>query len=82
MIDLTNEQKSLIVTALRSFMSETLDVELGTFESEDLLDFVNQSIGPLYYNRGLLDAQTQLSLRVEGLIDAISELEKPSPFGR
>ena len=82
MIDLTNEQKSVIVNALCSFMSDSLNVELGTFESEDLLDFINKSIGPLYYNRGILDAQTLLSLRVEGLVEAMSELEKSSPVGR
>ena len=63
-------------------MADSLDTDLGTFESEDLLEFINSSIGPLFYNRGVLDAQAMLTQRVEYLVEAMSELEKSTPFDR
>jgi len=82
MIDLSPDQKELITTELRRFLNEELDQDLGTFEAMDLLDFLTEKIAPLYYNRGLLDAQTVLSKQSDALIEAVALLEKPSQLER
>ncbi len=82
MIEFSSEQKELITNELRRFVNEELGQDVGTFEAMDLFDFVSESIGPMFYNRGLLDAQAVLSKRIDAVTEAISELEKSSKLER
>lgn len=59
------------------YFDEELDQKLGQFDAEFLLDFFTRSIGPYYYNRGIFDAQAVLENRIENVVEAIYELEKP-----
>jgi uncharacterized protein (DUF2164 family) len=43
------------------------------------LDFISKELGCYFYNRGLYDAQTVLSGRVEEISDAMLALEKVEP---
>ena len=45
--------------------------------SQQFRDFFADEIGNYFYNRGLLDAQTILQDRVDNILEAITELEKP-----
>jgi len=82
MIEFSSDQKELITNELRRYLNEEMGADLGTFEAMDLFDFVAENIGPMFYNRGLLDAQAVLSKRIDAVTEAISELEKPSKLER
>jgi uncharacterized protein (DUF2164 family) len=41
-----------------------------------LLDFIAREVGPVFYNRGLYDAQAVLAARIEDVNEAIYGLEK------
>jgi uncharacterized protein (DUF2164 family) len=57
-------------------MSRELDVDLGQFDADFLLDFISKEMGNLYYNQGLYDAQTVLAANMDSLTDAIYQLEQ------
>ena len=57
-------------------MEQELDIELGQFDAEFLLDFVSKEMGATFYNQGIYDAQALLQSKIETLSDAFYELEK------
>lgn len=69
-------QKEQLIQKLQKYMSRELDVELGQFDADFLVDFISKEMGSLYYNQGLYDAQTVLADRVDSLTDAIYQLEQ------
>ena len=81
-IRFTPEQKAQLVERLRDYLAAEHEIELERFPAEFLLDFVTETFGPLWYNRGLLDARTLFESRVESVGEAIVELERPTPFVR
>ena len=60
--------------------TEELKQKIGQFDAEFLLDFMAQELAAYFYNRGLYDAQTLLSDKVEDLQDLIYQLEQPTEF--
>jgi uncharacterized protein (DUF2164 family) len=69
-------QKEQLIQKLQKYMCRELDVELGQFDADFLLDFISKEMGSLYYNQGLYDAQAVLADRVDSLTDAIYQLEQ------
>ena len=76
MMQFSKQERESLCETLKSYMAEELDRELGQFEVEFLLDFISDNLGAYFYNRGLYDAQTVLSGRIDELNDAILALEK------
>lgn len=74
----SREEKEQIVKKVETYFSTELDQEIGNFEAEFLIDFFADEIGAYFYNRGLNDAQTLFSEKVEELGYTIQELEKPT----
>ncbi|MFT5895100.1 MAG: hypothetical protein ACI8VW_001973 [bacterium] len=55
---------------------------IGQFPTRFLLDYFSEKVEVYFYNRGLLDAQAVLDVRMESLGEAIFELEKTTAFLR
>lgn len=76
----STETEQLVVKIQRYFEQE-LDQDLGQFDAEFLLDFFSKEVGAYFYNRGLFDAQTVVSAKLEHvsemLEEGINEIEKP-----
>lgn len=77
-IQFSKEQKAELVAKLRAYFDSELNQELGQFDAEFLLDFLARELGPRYYNRGLHDAQALLQSRIDDVMEAIYEIEKPA----
>jgi uncharacterized protein (DUF2164 family) len=75
-IEFSPQQKVMLVEKLQKYMSKELDVELGQFDADFMLDFISKEMGSIYYNQGLYDAQAVLTDKVDSLTDAIYQLEK------
>ncbi len=82
MIKFTKEETEILTRKVQLYFNDELDQKIGQFPAQFLLEFFTEEIGPYYYNRGLLDAQTVLEARIEGVTEAIYELEKPTELSR
>jgi len=80
-IKFTKEEKSILVDKLKVYFEEELNLEMGQFDCDFLLDFISTEIGSYYYNRGLSDAQSIVLGKMEDLSDAFYEIEQPTSFG-
>lgn len=79
-IDFSIAEKEIMVSKLKSYFSTELNQDIGGFDAEFLIDFFEQEIGILFYNKGLRDAQSIISTKVEEIVDTIYEIEKPVGF--
>jgi uncharacterized protein (DUF2164 family) len=78
-IDFSKEEKADLVERLQKYFAVEFDQELGSFEAQFFLDFISQTIGPFYYNRGIYDAQALLQDQLEQVGESIYQLEKMPP---
>ena len=74
-IEFSAEQKAALCQQLKTYVAEELDHEIGQFESEFLLDFITERIGPHFYNKGVADAGAVVASRFEDLTHALYEIE-------
>lgn len=79
-IEFSKEEKEIITKKIQLYFSEELNQEIGQFDSQFLLDFFSEKLGPYFYNRGLYDAQTILESKMENISEAIYEIEKITEF--
>jgi uncharacterized protein (DUF2164 family) len=75
-IEIEKHTRDVMVQALSRYLKAELDVEVSGFDAQFLLDFIAETMGPLFYNQGLYDAQTVLRDRLEQAADAVLALEK------
>ena len=76
-IELSKDQKQRVVGKVKVYFSEELQMDIGGFEAEFLIDFFAKEIGGYFYNRGLFDAQQVFTEKIEDLGYSLQELEKP-----
>jgi uncharacterized protein (DUF2164 family) len=81
-IKFSPEERDVIARRIQAYFTEEMDQKIGQFDAGFLLDFFSEEIGPYFYNRGLLDAQAILELRMQDIENAIYELEKPTLVSR
>ena len=75
-IKFTTEEKESLIPKIKMYLSEELDVEIGNFDAEFLLDFFSEEVGPYFYNRGIKDSLDMLDTRMEEVKESIYVLEK------
>ena len=76
-IKFSKEEKEQIIPKIKMYLSEQLNVEIGNFDAEFLLDFFSEEVGSYFYNRGLNDAIDMLDARMDEVKESIYVLEKP-----
>ncbi|HCH75282.1 MAG: 1-(5-phosphoribosyl)-5-((5-phosphoribosylamino)methylideneamino)imidazole-4-carboxamide isomerase, partial [Pseudomonas sp.] len=52
------------------------ELELGSFEAQEVLDLFAREIAPLYYNKAIFDVQSHLKERFESIESDLWALEK------
>jgi uncharacterized protein (DUF2164 family) len=73
---LSAEQEREACVALKRFMVERFELELGSFEAAEVLELFAREIAPHYYNRAIFDVQTHLKERFESIESDLWALEK------
>jgi uncharacterized protein (DUF2164 family) len=63
------------VEALKAYLLDELDLEVGSVAADALLEFVATDLMPLAYNQAIADVQARLSTRVDEL--AVDLFEAP-----
>lgn len=66
-IELTREDRAEAIASIERYFRENLDTPLGNVAAGGLLGFFVEEIGPLIYNRAVLDVQERLQARVSEL---------------
>ena len=65
-----------MATAIQDYMQDELDVEIGQFDSEFLIDFITEKLGPIYYNKGVEDAKSLVERRMLEVSEELYEIEQ------
>ncbi|MGI6005597.1 MAG: DUF2164 domain-containing protein [Christensenellales bacterium] len=73
-IELPKAQKAEAAGYLKRYLQENFELEIGGLEAEVFLRGVTENIGLYYYNKGIRDAYSLVSERVEDLF-ALTKLE-------
>jgi len=76
-IELSKPAHDALAKAVSGYLKEQLDLEVEGFDAVFLVDFIVETMGPVFYNQGLADAQAIIKGRLEAITDAIYEIEKP-----
>ncbi|EDK30122.1 hypothetical protein VSWAT3_02746 [Vibrionales bacterium SWAT-3] len=75
-IQLDSKQKSELTQTLQKYLQDELDVELGQFDTEFLVDFISKKFGAVYYNKGIEDAQKVMERKMLDISDELYEIEQ------
>ena len=73
---LDGAQEQAAVQLLKRFLDERFELQLGSFEVQELLDLFAREIAPQYYNKAIFDVQTHLKDRFESIESDLWALEK------
>lgn len=77
-IEFTSQQKQAMASALQAYMEQELDVEIGQFDADFMLDFITEKFGPAFYNQGIKDAQVIMERKMLDISDELYEIEQLS----
>ncbi|MGF1756018.1 DUF2164 domain-containing protein [Vibrio makurazakiensis] len=75
-IELDKKQKQTMTEALQTYLQDELDVEVGQFDADFLVDFISKKFGAVYYNKGISDAQQVMERKMLDISDELYEIEK------
>ncbi len=76
-ITFSREQTQRMTGKLQDYLRRELDIDLGDFDAEFLLDFFAKELGGYYYNQGMSDALAVIEEKMESVTDALTWLQKP-----
>ena len=75
-IELDSQSKQEIVEQVQKYLHDELQIELGGFDAQFLVDFFAEHLGCYYYNQGLADALKTFEAKIEEFSDLVFQLEK------
>ena len=75
-IQLDDERKAKMMTAIQRYFAENLDQQLGELGAQLLLEFFLRELGAPVYNQAIRDAHDFLE---EKLVDLSGEFYEPEP---
>jgi uncharacterized protein (DUF2164 family) len=76
-IELDKATVETLARQIATYLRDELEVEVAPFDAVRMIDFLSERLGPHYYNQGLTDAQSVLKARMDSIVEAIDEIEKP-----
>jgi uncharacterized protein (DUF2164 family) len=75
-LTLDSAQEQAAQQIIKRFLEDRFELELGSFEAQEVLDLFAREIAPLYYNKAIFDVQTHLRERFESIESDLWALEK------
>lgn len=76
-LELNLDEREHLARLVQQHLDSELDVELGRFEAEALVELLIKDLGAVFYNKGLLDAQAVFSKSLDQVQEEIYALEMP-----
>ncbi|RJG13063.1 DUF2164 domain-containing protein [Pseudomonas cavernicola] len=75
-LSLEAAQKTAAVAAIKDFLEERFELQLGSFEAQEVLDLFTREVAPLFYNKAIADVQAHLADRFLSIESDLWALEK------
>ncbi len=75
-IEISREEKTKVAEQLQSYCADELDIDVGQFDAEFIVDHIAQSLGKVIYNQALTDVQQVLDRKFMDINDELYQLEK------
>ncbi len=69
----TKEQTDDFKKTLNEYFQQELEFDLSNLQADLLLDFLNEKIGPHYYNQGITDSIKTIKEKSDDLLFLIKE---------
>jgi uncharacterized protein (DUF2164 family) len=66
-IEIPKQARTDAIASIQRYFQENMSEPIGELSAGLLLNFFIEDIGPAIYNRGVVDAQTRMQLRVADL---------------
>jgi len=66
-INLSDDRKSALIRAFKTFFQEEFDEQLSQFKAEQVVDFFIKTLGPAVYNQAICDARAFMMEKLEDL---------------
>ena len=76
LLELEGPQQQAALQALGRFLEDRFELELGSFEVQEVLDLISRDIATHYYNKAIADVQVVLSDRFASIESDLWALEK------
>ncbi|MEO1007674.1 MAG: DUF2164 domain-containing protein [Planctomycetota bacterium] len=77
-IEYEPQTKADLIEALRAYVLDNLDRDMGDLQAGTLFEFVDGLVGAAAYNRGVADAQAWLTTRI---LDMPADLHESVDYG-
>ena len=61
---------------IKRFLEDRFELELGSFEAQEVLDLFAREIAPLYYNKAIFDVRGHFNERCSSIESDLWALEK------
>jgi uncharacterized protein (DUF2164 family) len=71
------DQKKILMEKIQYYFEDEVGKTLGDLATENMINFMLQTLGPLVYNEALQDARSVVNERILSLEDELYSLEKP-----
>ncbi len=75
-LSLETAQEQAAVACIKQFLEERFELELGSFEAQEVLDLFAREVAPHFYNKAIADVQTHLADRFLSIESDLWALEK------
>jgi uncharacterized protein (DUF2164 family) len=75
-LSLEPAQEAVAVAALKRFLEDRFELELGSFEAQEVLEVFTREVAPLFYNKAIADVQAHLADRFMSIESDLWALEK------
>jgi uncharacterized protein (DUF2164 family) len=74
-IEISSDASNQAIASIQRYFAENMDEPIGSLEAGSLLSFILKEIGPVVYNKAIVDAQARLQERVAELDVEVYEEE-------
>lgn len=76
LLELEPPQNQEALQVLKRFLEERFELELGSFEVQEVLDLFAREVAPHFYNKAIADVQAHLSERFQSIESDLWSMEK------
>jgi len=73
---LDEQLKEELIGEIKTYLAEELDIEIGGFDAQFFLEFLERRLACHYYNQGLADALHAAEAKMAEVGDLVYELEQ------